>query len=71
MPALEAAIEHVQGLEWRERNTITAEEAAVIVGISRGSAYEAARTGDIPTLRVGRRVVVPVGALRRLLGESD
>jgi excisionase family DNA binding protein len=62
---------HDLAQDWRSASTITVEEAAVIVGISRGSAYEAARTGDIPTLRVGRRVVVPVGALRRLLGESD
>lgn len=52
----------------RDRATITVEEAARVLGIGRTSAYEAARRGDIPTVRVGRRVVVPVPALLRLLG---
>lgn len=47
--------------------TVTVERAATILGISRGSAYEAARRGDIPTIRLGRRLVVPTAALRRLL----
>jgi excisionase family DNA binding protein len=55
--------------DWRDRATITVEEAGPVLGISRSSAYEAARTGEIPTLRIGRRLVVPVGALRRMLGE--
>jgi excisionase family DNA binding protein len=54
---------------WRDRPTITVEEACPILGISRASAYEAARVGEIPTLRIGRRLVVPVAALRRMLGE--
>ena len=55
--------------DWRDRSTVTVEEAAPIIGVSRGSAYAAARSGEIPTVRVGRRMVVPVVALRRLLGE--
>jgi excisionase family DNA binding protein len=42
-----------------ERLTITGEEAAARLGISRGLAYELVRRGDIPTLRLGRRIVVP------------
>lgn len=56
--------------DWRERNTVTVEEAGVIVGISRGSAYEAAKAGTLPTLRIGRRMLVPVARLRRMLGET-
>jgi Helix-turn-helix domain len=58
-----------QTTDWRTRSTIKVEEAGPILGISRASAYEAARTGEIPTLRIGRRLVVPVAALRRMLGE--
>jgi excisionase family DNA binding protein len=54
---------------WRERTTLTVEEVGPIIGISRSSAYEAARTGEIPTLRIGRRLLVPVARLRELLGE--
>lgn len=50
-----------------ERLTVTVEEAARMLGISRNSAFEAARRGDIPTLRIGRRLLVPKAALERLL----
>jgi excisionase family DNA binding protein len=63
--AVEKALEN-----WRDKSTVTIEEAAPIIGVSRGSAYAAARSGEIPTLRIGRRLLVPVAALRRLLGEQ-
>ena len=50
--------------------TISVEHAGALVGISRSSAYEAARSGAIPSLRIGRRVVVPVARLAELLGET-
>jgi len=53
-----------------ERATLSVAETAELLGLGRGSAYEAARRGDIPTLRVGRRLLVPVPALLRLLGGS-
>lgn len=43
--------------------TVTVEQAGKVLGISRSTAYELARTGDIPTLRLGRRIVVPVAKL--------
>ncbi len=50
--------------------TLTVAEAARLLGIGRGLAYEAARRGDIPALRIGRRFVVPRVALERLLAEA-
>ena len=47
--------------------TLTVPQAAQMLGIGRSAAYEAARTGQIPTLRIGRRLVVPIKALERLL----
>ena len=41
-----------------DRQTLTVEEVAEILGIGRNSAYEAIRREEIPTLRLGRRVVV-------------
>lgn len=38
---------------------MTVEEAAEMLGISRGLAYELVRRGDLPALRLGRRLVVP------------
>ncbi len=37
-------------------------------GLGRSASYEAARRGDLPTVRVGRRIVVPTAVLRRMLG---
>lgn len=50
-----------------ERLTLTMVEAAKQLGIGRNTAYEAARLGHIPTIRVGRRLLVPRAALERLL----
>jgi excisionase family DNA binding protein len=45
--------------------------AGQALGIGRNTAYEAARRGEIPTVRCGRRLRVPTAALRRLLGLID
>lgn len=50
-----------------DRLTLTVEEAAATLGVSRASAYEAVRRGEIPAIRIGRRVLVPRVALDRLL----
>ena len=50
-----------------DRATLTIEETAELLGVSRGSAYEAARSGQIPVLRVGRRLLVPRQALDQML----
>lgn len=50
-----------------ERATFTVDEAALILGISRTTAYESVRRGEIPARRFGRRVVVLRHELLRLL----
>lgn len=50
-----------------ERRVVTLGEAALILRISRGSAYEAAKRKEIPTIRIGRRLLVPLAALERML----
>jgi excisionase family DNA binding protein len=47
--------------------TYSIKEAARRLGIGRNSAYEAARRGDIPSIKIGRRLLVPRAALDRLL----
>lgn len=49
------------------RLTYTLQEAAQLLGVGRSAAYEAARQGQIPVIRVGRRLLVPKVALDRLL----
>lgn len=48
--------------------TLTIEQTAALLGLGRTAAYEAARRGEFPTRRLGRRVIVPVPALLDWLG---
>ena len=44
------------------------EEAAKVLGVGRNFCYELAKTGQLPTIRLGaRRLVVPKIALERML----
>ena len=47
--------------------TLSVEQAARILGIGRSAAYEAIRCGQIPAIRIGRRVLIPRVALLRML----
>lgn len=52
--------------------TLTVPEAGrVYFDLGRNSSYEAARRGDIPTIRIGRLLRLPVVALERKLEEID
>ncbi len=51
--------------------TMRIDEAAAILGISRRSAYRAAAKAQLPTIRLGRRLLVPTASLLRLLGVMD
>jgi len=44
------------------------EGGQILAGLSRSASYAAAARGQLPTLRVGRRLVVPLAKLHRLLG---
>jgi excisionase family DNA binding protein len=51
-----------------DRLTVTVEEAARMLGIGRGTAYDAVRRGDVPSIRVGHRILVPRAPLLELVG---
>ena len=50
-----------------DTRTVTVTQAARILGISRGSAYEAAKNGELPVIRIGKRLLVSMEALDRML----
>jgi excisionase family DNA binding protein len=52
------------------RLTYTVPEVAELLGISRSSAYECVRRGEIPALTLGRRVVIAKTAIDALLGTA-
>lgn len=51
-----------------ERLTVTVEEAGKLLGISRNNAYVLATKGELPTIRLGKRLLVPKAAIEKLLG---
>lgn len=50
---------------------MTVPEAGKQLGVGRNQAYQAAKAGQIPTIRIGKRLLVPVAALDKLLSASD
>lgn len=48
--------------------TLSVEQAAQRLGISRSTAYECVRSGSIPSLRFRRRIVIPAVVIDQLLG---
>ena len=50
-----------------ERDCVSVEKAGRRIGLSRGESYMAAKRGKLPVLKFGRRLVVPVKALERML----
>jgi excisionase family DNA binding protein len=47
--------------------TLSIEEAAKLLGIGRNLCYDRVKTGEIPVIRIGRRLLVPRSALEKLL----
>jgi hypothetical protein len=51
------------------RPTISVPDAGkLFFGLARCAAYEAAKRGDIPTIRIGGKIMVPVVPLAEKLG---
>lgn len=49
-----------------EKLVYTVEEAGALLDLGRSGAYDAVRRGDLPTIRIGRRILVPKEALDRM-----
>lgn len=58
------------GQDDRSRETATVVEAARRLGVGRNQAYEAIKRGEIPAIRVGKRLLVPTAWLERVLSGS-
>ena len=52
------------------RLTLNVSEVACLLGLSRASAYEAVRMGQIPSIRIGRRIIIPRVALMKMQEEA-
>jgi len=52
--------------------TMTVPDAGrIYYGLSRNGSYEAAKRGDIPTIKIGRLLRVPVRALEEMLNAAS
>lgn len=49
---------------------LSVEDAAYLLHISRGLAYELVAGGELPAIRLGRRILIPRVALEELLGAA-
>lgn len=49
---------------------LTVSEAAQLLRVSRAFAYDLVARGELPALRLGRRIVVPRAAIERMLADS-
>lgn len=51
------------------RYTCSAREAAQALGLGRSTTYELLRSGELPSIRVGRRVLIPLAALEGFIAK--
>ncbi|MBR1190080.1 helix-turn-helix domain-containing protein [Bradyrhizobium sp. AUGA SZCCT0160] len=51
--------------------TVSVEIAGKAFGIGRNAAYDACKSGDIPSVRIGGRITCPTAPLRKMLGIED
>ena len=53
--------------DWRTRTVLDVPTGGALFDLSRSASYRAAQTGDLPTIRLGRRLVVPVAQVLAML----
>lgn len=51
--------------------TMTVEQAAALLGLSRSAAYRAVAAAQLPAIRLGRRLLIPTAKLDELLGRRS
>jgi excisionase family DNA binding protein len=52
-----------------DKLTLSVEETAKLLGIGRNLCYERVKTGEIPAIKIGRRLLVSRSALEKLLAD--
>jgi excisionase family DNA binding protein len=54
-----------------QRLVYSVAEAGEILGISRAFAYELVSRGELPVVRLGRRIVIPKAALHAIIDQES
>lgn len=66
---LETALEDIRHLPTIPIYSQTEPNLAGLMRLSRWHAYSSVQRGELPSLRVGGRILIPVAQVRRLLGD--
>ena len=53
-----------------EKQTYTVDEVAAILGIGRNIAYRGVKNGEIPSIKIGKRILVPIKAFEEWLANA-
>jgi excisionase family DNA binding protein len=64
-----SVVEDMKATKKRKQTVFTVGEVERILGTRKLSAYHAVARGDIPSVRIGRRILIPRQAVRQLLTE--
>jgi excisionase family DNA binding protein len=54
-------------LDPSDKPTLSVDEFATVAGISRSTAFAAVHSGEVPSMRFGKRIRIPTAAVRRML----
>lgn len=54
-----------------ERLTYNVKEAAQALGLSRNATYQGIMRGEIPHIKIGKRLLIPRAALAKLLTDCE
>ena len=54
-----------------EKKTVSTKEVAAILGIGRSLTLKLIATGEIPSIKLGRRVLVPIAALEKTIAAKS
>lgn len=52
-------------------DVLTAEEVARVLRLGRNTVYDCLRSGEIPSVRIGRRLLIPKAALLQMLHQAE
>lgn len=58
-------------LDPTDRPTLSVDEFAIVAGISRSTAFAAVHSGEVPSIRFGKRIRIPTAAVRRMLSLDE
>ncbi|WP_409074078.1 MerR family transcriptional regulator [Micromonospora chalcea] len=70
-PTPATTMTNVDPSELLKKPTLSIVEAGIVLGLGRSGAYECARRGEIPTIKMGRRLLVPTAKLKAMLGMDE